>query len=70
MRFANAVTTVTDIAITNAGLSCAVTANAEQIPRICMVTGLSLSSGPVSSFMFFAENNDSFWLMAIFSFEI
>jgi hypothetical protein len=66
IRLEKAVTTVTESAITMAGLSWAVTANAEQIPRIWIVTGLSLSSGPVSSFMFFAENNDSFWLMAYF----
>ena len=34
------VTTITESAITKAGLSFAVTANAEQIPRICTVTGL------------------------------
>ena len=33
-------TTITESAITKAGLSFAVTANAEQIPRICTVTGL------------------------------
>ena len=51
-RFDKAVTTVTDSAITIAGLSFAVTANAEQIPNISTVTGLALRKGAVIRLMF------------------
>ena len=51
-RFDKAVTTVTDSAITIAGLSFAVTANEEQIPRISTVIGLALRKGAVIRFIF------------------
>ena len=46
MKFAQAQTIVTERAITTAGFSCAVTANAEHTPRICTSIGLSLLKGP------------------------
>ena len=49
-RFDKAVTTVTDNAITIAGLSLAVTAKAEQMPKISTVTGFALRNGAVISF--------------------
>ena len=52
----NAVTTVTEMAMTKAGCSLAVTAKAEQIPNTCTVTGLSAPKGRVRSFMFLDEN--------------
>ena len=52
MRFDNAITTVTEIAITNAGISFAVTASAEQIPNINTVTGFVLRNGAVMSSKF------------------
>src|SRR5678816_3740699 len=60
----HAVTIVSPSDITNAGFICVVTANAEQTPRICTVTGLSRSSGLEISFLFFGENKGS----AFFSF--
>ena len=51
-KFDKAVTTVTDSAITIAGLSFAVTANEEQMPRISTVTGLALRKGAVIRFRF------------------
>ena len=53
-RLAKAVTTVTDNAMTIAGFSCTVTANAEQIPRICTMTGLFAENGPVRYLKFLA----------------
>jgi uncharacterized membrane protein YozB (DUF420 family) len=50
IKFEKAVTIVTDRAITIAGLSLTVTANAEHIPKICTVTGLYKFSGPVNNF--------------------
>ena len=50
-RFEKPVTTVTLNAITMAGLSWTVTASAEQIPRICTMTGLFAENGPVRYFM-------------------
>lgn len=64
-RFENPVTTVTDKAMTMAGLSCTVTASAEQIPRICTMTGLFAENGPVRNFMFLAENKGSFSFLLI-----
>ena len=52
MRFDNAITTVTERAITNAGLSLAVTARAEHIPNINTVTGFALRNGAVKSSKF------------------
>ena len=49
-KFDKAVTTVTDSAITIAGLSFAVTANAEQMPKISTVIGFALRKGAVISF--------------------
>lgn len=49
-RFDKAVTTVTESAITMAGLSFAVTANAEQMPKISTVIGFALRKGAVISF--------------------
>ena len=51
-RLDKAVTTVTDSAITIAGLSLAVTANEEQMPRISTVIGLALRKGAVIKFKF------------------
>lgn len=51
-RFDNAVTTVTESAITIAGFSLAVTAKAEQIPKISTVTGFALRKGAVIKFKF------------------
>lgn len=51
-KFANAVTTVTESAMTIAGFSFAVTANAEQIPKMSTVIGLDLRNGPVISCKF------------------
>ena len=48
-RFDKAVTTVTESAITMAGLSFAVTAKAEQMPKINTVTGFALRKGAVIS---------------------
>ncbi len=46
--------------MTIAGLSCTVTARAEQIPRICTMTGLFAENGLVRNFMFLAEKIGSF----------
>lgn len=51
-KFDNAITTVTERAITNAGLSLAVTARAEHIPNINTVTGFALRNGDVMSSKF------------------
>lgn len=51
-KFDNAITTVTERAITNAGFSLAVTARAEQIPNINTVTGFALRNGAVMSSKF------------------
>lgn len=51
-RFDKAVTTVTDNAITIAGLSFAVTANEEQMPKISTVIGLAFRKGAVIRFKF------------------
>ena len=56
MTLANATTAVTDTAITRAGSSLAVTANAEQIPNICTITGLFLERGPKRISLFFFDN--------------
>ena len=64
-RFEKAVTTVTESAMTMAGLSCTVTASAEQIPRICTMTGLFAEKGPVRYLRFFAENKGSFSILLI-----
>ena len=45
-------TAITDIPMTIAGSSCAVTASVEQIPKICTSTGLSLDSGLNSASLF------------------
>jgi hypothetical protein len=45
IRLEKAVTIVTESAITNAGFSFAVTASAEQIPKICTTTGLFTHTG-------------------------
>jgi uncharacterized membrane protein YcgQ (UPF0703/DUF1980 family) len=50
ITFANANTAVTDIVITTAGSSFAVTANAEHIPSTCTITGFSFDSGEKSGF--------------------
>src|SRR5690606_28537814 len=54
-KLENAVTNVRPKVINKAGSIFTVTANAEQIPRICTVTGLLPSSGSVSSALFFLE---------------
>jgi hypothetical protein len=46
IKLPKAATAVTEMAITTAGLSCAVTASAEQTPKTCTKMGLSLLSGP------------------------
>jgi hypothetical protein len=45
MTHANANTAITDMPITIAGSSLAVTANAEQMPSTCTITGLSFDNG-------------------------
>ena len=67
-RFENPVTTVTLSAMTMAGFNCTVTASAEQIPRICTMTGLFAENGPVRYFMFLAENKGSFSFLLIVSY--
>ena len=62
-----AVTIVTDSAITKAGFNLAVTANAEQIPKICTVTGFVAPNGEVSNLRFFAEKNGSFSFLSLIS---
>ncbi len=54
-RFEKAVTTMTERPMTIAGLSLVVTASAEQIPKICTVTGFSKFRGFASSLNFFEE---------------
>ena len=51
IKFEQAQTTVTERAMTTAGLSCAVTASAEQTPSVCTRMGLSLLRGPRYFFM-------------------
>lgn len=65
MRFENAQTTNTAMAITIDGFIFTVTASAEQMPNTCTVIGLLSFSGSYNSRLFFAENKDSF---AVFSF--
>ena len=62
----NAVTAVTERAITMAGSIFAVTARAEHIPRICTRTGLFLLKGPSNKPRFLAENNVSLSLIIVF----
>ena len=45
ITLANAKTAVTEMPITNAGSSFAVTANAEQMPSTCTITGLFFDNG-------------------------
>ncbi len=45
ITFASASTAVTEIVMTTAGSSLAVTARAEQIPSTCTMTGLSFDKG-------------------------
>ena len=52
-----------DSPMTMAGLSCEVTARAEQIPRICIVIGLSFPSGAVRTSLFSVENNLAIFLV-------
>ena len=56
MTFENASTAVTEIPITNAGSSFAVTARAEQIPRIWTITGLLGDRGLNNIALFFLLN--------------
>ena len=63
IRLLNAVIIVTDSPMTMAGLSCEVTARAEQIPRICIVIGLSFPSGAVRTSLFSVENNLAIFLV-------
>jgi hypothetical protein len=58
-KFENATTRVTPIAITKVGFIEAVTANDEQIPNTCTVTGLSSSNGSVTNFFLLLENKGS-----------
>jgi hypothetical protein len=60
VKFANTITAITDIDITTAGSSFAVTARAEHIPKTCTVMGFSALSGLKISFLFFGENRGSF----------
>ena len=53
MTLENANTAITEIPITIAGSSLAVTARHEQIPSICTITGLSFEKGLKSTFLFF-----------------
>ena len=66
----NAVTAVTERAITMAGSIFAVTARAEHIPRICTRTGLFLLKGPSNKPRFLAENNVSLSLIIVFVLRI
>src|SRR5215204_7806449 len=59
MRFENAVTTITDKAITIDGFICTVTARAEQMPNTWTVMGLLSLRGSLRSFLFFTENGAS-----------
>ena len=45
ITFEKARTAITEIPITSAGSSLAVTARAEQMPSTCTITGLSLENG-------------------------
>jgi len=57
ITFENATITVTDIPITSAGSSFAVTANAEQIPNTCTIMGLFLLNGPNKTCFVLSEIN-------------
>ena len=63
-RFDKAVTTVTERAITMAGFSFAVTASAEQMPRINTVMGLALRNGAVIRFRFLLMAL-KYWLVSL-----
>jgi hypothetical protein len=55
-RFEKAVTTITESPITMAGFSLTVTASAEQIPKICTVTGFSRLKGFDNNFEFLFDD--------------
>jgi hypothetical protein len=54
-----ATTKITEIAMTKVGCICVVTANEEQIPSTCTVTGLSSISGSVINFLLLLESKGS-----------
>ena len=64
MRFENAVTTVTEVPITKAGFSLAVTAKQEQMPSTNIVTGLVLRRGSMRRFLAFIAD-DNRWIVNI-----
>ena len=53
ITFENAVTAVTEIPMTIAGSSFAVTAKQEHMPRTCTITGLSFDRGLNNAALFF-----------------
>ena len=61
IKFATAHTRVTETAMTTAGFSCAVTANAEHTPKVCVSIGFSLFNGPKYDFMLVT----SCWLLRV-----
>ncbi len=65
-KLANAVMMVTERPITIAGSNWAVTANAEQIPSTCTVTGLFNPSGVSRTSWFFLENKLIFYSSFLF----
>ena len=58
--FENIVIIVTESPITIAGSNFAVTANEEQIPKTCTVTGLFIPIGVNKTSLFFCDNNFCF----------
>ena len=67
MTLEKASTAVTEIAMTKAGSSLAVTARAEQMPNTCTMTGLLRESGPKSISLFFFDNSISLILYYYFN---
>jgi hypothetical protein len=61
-----AITNITDKAITKVGCICVVTANAEQIPKTCMVIGLLSIKGSVTILFLLLEKSSSAGFLLIF----